>query len=133
MFNWIFYLFFSGVPQSSILGLLFFLIYINDLPNTLSHSKALIFANDTKCFSLITKDDDCLHLQSDIDNIHDWSVANCLFLDGLRTFILQFHSPMLNPIRHTSTLNGNRVQVISVCKDLGVYFNDDLDIMVHPY
>ena len=48
----------SGVSQGSVISLALFLIYINDLPNSIKY-KVRLFADDTIMYLAINNNDDC--------------------------------------------------------------------------
>ena len=62
----------SGVPQGSVLGLLLFLIYINDLPMNVK-SKVILFADDIALYLTISTFSQSEILQKDLDNLERWS------------------------------------------------------------
>ena len=61
----------SGVPQGSMLPLLF-LLYVNELPECIK-CDMIMFADDTKLWCKITKDEDSCILQDDLDKLKTWS------------------------------------------------------------
>ena len=61
---------FSRVLQGSVLGPILFLVYVNDLTNSVL-SNLYMFADDTKLYRAIKAKDDCDILQQDLINITD--------------------------------------------------------------
>ena len=62
----------SGIPQGSVLGPTFFVVFINDIPGSIN-STVNIFADDTKLFRSVTSEEEHVVLQSDLDMLADWS------------------------------------------------------------
>ena len=62
----------SSIPQGSVLGPVLFLLYINDLPDTVA-SNVYMFADDTKIYRPMTSHEDATIPQNDLDCLQSWS------------------------------------------------------------
>ena len=117
----------SGVPQGSVLGPLLFLLYVNDIPDTISCSLKL-FADDVKIYSTIQYPSDIAHLQHNIDLLNCWSQKWQLYLNISKCKFLSIGNSLDAAYTIIDPTTSDRVQ-LSKCyeeKDLGIWYTSDL-------
>ena len=120
----------SGVPQGSILGPILFLIYINDLPNTIAHSSSYLFADDTKFIKSITRFNDSSLLQSDIDSLSAWCQKWNLSLNQDKCAVMRISlKPSDDPPSYS--INNTNIKVNNSQRDLGILVSNNLSWNPH--
>ena len=118
----------TGVPQGSVLGPLFFLIYINDITNCIQDDKVTLFADDT---SILYQDKNLIALKQKAEvgmgKVYDWLISNKLSLSWEKTFFMIFHSPFkkVEGIDELKVGNFNIKRVNSIVY-LGMHLDDQL-------
>lgn len=120
----------SGVPQGSNLGPLFFILFINDLCDSIVHSDFLLFADDLKIFRKIYCNSDTNLLQNDIDNIFNWCIKNKLELNISKCSVLSY-TRKSKPLLVSYNINNTSLLRNFSVRDLGVTFNSNLDFSEH--
>ena len=118
----------SGIPQGSVLGPVLFVIFINDLPDTVN-SNVLLFADDTKIFSKIVNPTDNDTLQQDIHQLHNWSSTWQLPFHPGKCKVL--HLGGQNKDEHVYHMDNVPLERSDVEKDLGVLIDNKLSFSPH--
>ena len=115
----------SGVPQGSVLGPLLFLVFVNDMPETV-RSSIMMFADDTKLYSRV----DTLQneLQPDLEALVRWSETWQMPFNKKKCKVL--HLGRRNP-NCSYAIGGTELETVQVEKDLGIQIDQDLKFRKH--
>ena len=103
----------SGVPQGTVLGPLMFLVFINDIAESVQ-SKVRLFADDCLVYRNINNSSDASSFQQDLNRLCDWANA-CQMLFNENVCIVQ--PPYIHiKTRHTrSSLRSRLTSVSTSC------------------
>ena len=124
----------AGVPRGSILGPLFFIININDLPYDLE-SNVRIFADDTSLFSKHNNPEICARkLNHDLQKISEWACQWKMSFnpDPSKQAVEITFSKRVNTTNHLQlTFNNSNISRQDVHKHLGLILDSKLSFDHH--
>ena len=115
----------AGVPQGSILGPLFFLVYINDIITDIQ-SNIKLFADDTSLYLIV---EDPIHtatiLNNDLDKIHEWSRNWLVTFNTKKTETMIISRKSNKPYHPDLVMNNSKLHSVTEHKHLGLILSND--------
>ena len=123
-----------GVPHSSILGPLLFLIFIDDLCHSTPLLEAILFADDTNIFYSHNNIKEFRTMNAELSHLNDWFCACKLSLNTDKTKYVLFHKAKSKdnlPLVLPNLLINVKIKRENSLKFLGVRIDENLTLKTH--
>jgi hypothetical protein len=118
-----------GVPQGSILGPLFFALYVTPLEDVIARHgcSTVIFADDTQVYITCETSDSVSVIENCVAEIREWMMSNFLSLNDAKTEFVCFNSKFKRsePICDRFQIGDSVIRRSLNVRNLGVIFDDN--------
>ena len=124
----------QGVPQGSVLGPLFYILYANDIVDTIKHCKIALYADDTVLYTADANFEKSIQkLKTDMVALTNWCETNGIRMNTDKTKLMLFgNAKKLKALPEVDiTVNETQLQMVSSYKYLGVMLDGQLNYAKH--
>ena len=113
----------NSVIQGSVLGGIFFNMFIDDIDDAVINAILKKFADDTKLAKVIANIADAQQMQENLNRISQWAEKWQMRFNVKKCKVMHFGK---NNIRYDYTMNGCVIEKVAEEKDLGVWVETDM-------
>ena len=96
----------------------------------MQYANILVYADDVKIFTTVKSPADATRLKSDLMILTNWSDQNGLSLNKNKCNVISFYKGN-NPLLFDYFINNDKLNGVSVIKDLGVLFDSSVTFESH--
>ena len=124
----------QGVPQGSVLGPLFYIIYANDLPEIIKNCDIAMYADDTILYTANRDFGESVRkMQTDLDQLSGWCLTNGISVNVEKTKLMTFGRPkMIRELQAFEIIfHETPIQKVLSYKYLGITLDNQLNYKLH--